>query len=170
MKRTLLPIGYLFLLILTSFSIEQVGTRSLNTTNTYTSNGVTDKNRVKQDKVQKNSALKTCVDVVTQILLTSPTYLERTKGLNFAVVKNGGTSYGITLEGSPHFEKDNAQNYSKTYDFNLHETYPDRMTVIERFSFNPDDRQLYINDVIADKLIPIDFVRSLPLKFDEICK
>jgi len=45
-----------------------------------------------------------------------------------------------------------------------------RMTVIERFTFNLEDRQLYIYDVIGDKLIHIKFDRGLLLKFDEFCK
>jgi len=44
------------------------------------------------------------------------------------------------------------------------------MTVIERFTFNLEDRQLYIYDVIGDKLIHIKFDRGLLLKFDEFCK
>jgi hypothetical protein len=84
--------------------------------------------------------------------------------------KNGGTSIGITLEGSPHPEKDDAQEYSKTYDFNLHETFSERMTVIERFSFNPEDKQFYMINAIEDILNPIDFDRSLLLKFDVLCK
>ena len=134
------------------------------------SDEVTDKNRSLKGIAKEKSAPKSCIDVVMEILLTSPTYLERTKGLYNAVVKNGGTSIGITLEGSPHPEKDDGQDYSKTYDFNLHETYPDRMTVIERFTFNPEDKQLYLVNPIEDKLKPIDFDRSLLLKFNELCK
>jgi hypothetical protein len=134
------------------------------------SDDVTDKNRLLKGTVKEKNATKTCIDVVTQILLTSPTYLERTKCLNNAVVKNGGTSIGITLEGSPHPDKDDAQEYSKTYDFNLHETFSERMTVIERFSFNPEDKQLYMINAIEDILNPIDFDRSLLLKFDVLCK
>jgi hypothetical protein len=134
------------------------------------SDDVTDKNRNKSPKATKKLAPKSCIDVVTEILLTSPTYLEKTKGLNNAVVKNGGTSFGITLEGSPNPEKEDAQEYSKTYDFNLHETYPDHMPVIERFSFNPEDKQLYLINPVEDKLTPINFDRRLLLKFNELCK
>ena len=134
------------------------------------SDDVTDKNRNKSPKATKKLAPKSCIDVVTEILLTSPTYLEKTKGLNNAVVKNGGTSFGITLEGSPNPEKEDAQEYSKTYDFNLHETYPDHMPVIERFSFNPEDKQLYLINPVEDKLTPINFDRRLLLKFDVLCK
>ena len=133
------------------------------------SDDVTDKNRARLGVVKGKSATETCIDVVTQILLTSPTYLEKTRGLYDAVLKNGGTSIGTTLEGSPYPEKDKAQEYSKTYDFNLHETYPDRMTVIERFRFNPQDKRLYLINAIEDKLIPIEFDRSLLLKFNDLC-
>ena len=60
--------------------------------------------------------------------------------------------------------------FSDTYDFNLHETYPDRMLVFARFTFNPTDRQLYEYDVVADKLNAIDFDRNLLLEFNHICE
>jgi len=101
--------------------------------------------------------------------VTSPTFLKGTKGLDVAIVKNGGTSFGITIEGSPNPQNDGALDYSKTYDFNLHETYSDRMSVIARFTFNPTDRQLYEYDVAEDKLNPIAFNRNLLLKFNDLC-
>ena len=164
MKKTLLLIGYLFLFYLTSHSNDHIEMRSLYDYKTLIISNINNKNRSVQDWVQEKNDLKTCIDVVTQILLTSPTYLEKTRDLNKAVVKNGGTSIGITLEGSPHPESDHAQEYSNTYDFNLHETYPDRVTVIERFTFNPEDKQLFLVNVIDDKLKPIDFDRSLLIK------
>ena len=112
---------------------------------------------------------KTCVEVVTEILRTSPVYLKKTKGLYEAVVKNGGTSYGIALEGSPN-PKDSAWGHSKTYDFQLHESYATHMPVIARFTFDPAKRQLYQSEVLEDTLIPIAFDRGLLLQFDKLCK
>lgn len=111
-----------------------------------------------------------CIDVVMEILTTAPAYLEETEGLNDAVVKNGGTSIGITLEGSPNPKVDDAWGFSNTYDFSLHETYSDRMLTIARFVFNPSDRQLYKFDDLEDELIPIEFNRNLLSKFNEACK
>ena len=118
----------------------------------------------------EKKVFKTCGDVVTEILTTSPVFLKKTKGLYEAVVKNGGTSFGIDLEGSPNPKIDNAWNYSKTYDFQLHESYPDHMPVIARFTFDPTKKQLYQMDVAADSLIPIGFDKSLLLVYTRICK
>ena len=126
-------------------------------------------NRTKPGEAKENRGLKTCVDVVMEILTTSPTFLKETKGLDEAIVKNGGTSFGITIEGSPNPKSDDALDYSKTYDFNIHENYSDHMPVIARFTFNPADRQLYEYDIAEDKLNPIDFDRNLLLKFNELC-
>jgi len=83
---------------------------------------------------------------------------------------NGGTSFGITVEGSPNPKKDNALDYSENYEFNLHETYSERTTVITRFKFKPSDRKLYEYDAAEDKLNPIDFNKKLLTKFDGNCK
>ena len=105
-----------------------------------------------------------------EILTTSPVYLKKTKGLYEAIVKNGGTSFGITIEGSPNPKTDNAIDFSDTYDFNLHESYPERMTVIARFTFNPVTKQLYEFDAAEGEFYSVVFDRNLLLKFNEICK
>ena len=58
---------------------------------TNESDDLTDKNITKVDTKEKRE-LKTCIDIVMEILTTSPVYLKKTKGLYEAVVKNGGTS------------------------------------------------------------------------------
>jgi len=161
MKKSIPLFAILTVLVMTSW---------INPPITNKSDDLTDKNRTNQGEAKENRELKTCVDVVMEILVTSPTFLKETKGLDEAIVKNGGTSFGITIEGSPNPQNDGALDYSKTYDFNLHETYSDRMPVIARFTFNPENRQLYEYDVAEDKLNPIDFNRNLLLKFNELCK
>lgn len=131
---------------------------------TNESDNLTDKN------ISRRYDKKTCIDVVTEILTTSPLYLKYTDGLYEAIVKNGGTSYGTAIEGSPNPEKDKAWYYSETYDFNLHEIYPDRMPTIARFTFDPANMQLYEDDIIKGELVPIEFDKSLLLKFKELCK
>ena len=117
-----------------------------------------------------NNKPKSCYQVVVQILTTSKRYKQLTKGLYERVVKNGGTSYGIMLEGSPNPKQDTAMEYSKTYDFNLHESYPDREPVIARFTFDKKKRQLYEYDVVNDELKAIDFNKKLLLELDKACK
>jgi len=141
----------------------------INPQNSNKSDDQIGKNITKQGEAKEKKGPKTCVDVVIEILTTSPTFVKETKGLDAAIVKNGGTSFGITIEGSPNPKNDGALDYSKTYDFNLHETYSDRMPVIARFTFNPANKQLYEYDIAEDKLNPIDFNRNLLLKFNELC-
>jgi len=136
---------------------------------TNESDDLTDKNITKVGTKEKRE-LKTCIDIVMEILTTSPSYLKKTKGLYEAVVKNGGTSFGIMIDGSPNPKSDEAIGFSDTYNFRLYESYPDRNATIGYFSFNPTERQLYEYDVVEDKSNPIDFDRNLLLKFNEMCK
>jgi len=160
MKKSIQFFAILTVLVMTSW---------INPPITNKSDVLIAKNRTNQGEAKENREVKTCVDVVMEILETSPTFLKETKGLDEAIVKNGGTSFGITIEGSPNPQNDGALDYSKTYDFNLHETYSDHMPVIARFTFNPTDKQLYEYDVAEDKLNPIEFNRDLLLKFNELC-
>jgi hypothetical protein len=106
------------------------------------------------------------VKIITEILTTSPRYKQLTKGLNEAVVKNGGQFFGISLEGSPYPRIDKSWNYSKTYDFTLYEMYVERQLNTARFSFDPVNKQLYELDEVHEILVPIEFDRSLLLEFN----
>lgn len=110
-----------------------------------------------------------CGTIVLEILLTSPRYLQLTDGLYEAVVKNGGTSFGINYEGSPDPEADSAMSYSETYDYSVHETYPDHNPVRARFTFDTRQRQLYEHDAVEDTLIPVSFNRQLLGRLDSFC-
>lgn len=110
-----------------------------------------------------------CVDIVTEIVSTCPRYVKLTDGLTDRIIKNGGTSYGITLEGSPD-KTDETVSASETYDFNLHETYPDHSPVITRFSFDPKTQKLYEYDAVSDSLISITFDYTLLDKLKQGCK
>ena len=123
----------------------------------------------KTDKTEEKE-LKLCEDMVTMILTTSPRYRQLTKGLNKAVVKNGGLYSGIRLEGRPNPRHDKACSYSKTYDCTLFEMYSDRQLNTARFSFNPTDKQLYEYDAVHDQLKPIEFDRNLLVKYEALCK
>jgi len=114
--------------------------------------------------------LKPCENLVKEILTTSPRYRQLTKGLYEAVLKNGGQSFGISLEGSPNPGQDKAWSYSKTYDFTVYEMYTDRQLNIAHFTFNPNNKQLYEYDAVHDQLKTIEFDRDLLLKFDALCK
>jgi hypothetical protein len=130
----------------------------------------TDKNIIAQPGLREKAALKTCADVAFQIMETSPVVKKMTKGLNEAIIKNGGSGIETILEGSPNPKNDGALDYSASYDFALHESYSDRMPLIGRFQFNPVKRQLYKYDTAEDTLYPIAFDKSLLAKFDELCK
>lgn len=113
---------------------------------------------------------KTCTELAMDILTTSPDYLEKTRGLYEAIVKNGGTSFGIMVEGTPDPANKDSLAYSATYDFSLHETYPDHNATTARFSFDPAKGQLYEYDMTQDSLIPIELDRNSLLHFNEHCK
>jgi len=105
--------------------------------------------------------------IAYKIVETSARCKQLTRGLYDRVIKNGGTSYGVMLESSPNPKTDPSQSYSKTYNFNLHESYADRMPVIARFVFDPVKRQLFEEDTANDILIPIAFDKKLLWQFDQ---
>ncbi|MBO9674553.1 MAG: hypothetical protein J7577_13980 [Sphingobacteriaceae bacterium] len=118
-----------------------------------------------QSKAQVKESYK--AQIAYKIVETSPRYKQLTKGLYKRIVKNGGTSYGIMLESSPNPKTDPSEAYSKNYNFNLHESYADRMPIIARFVFDPQKQQLYEEDVAKDKLIAIGFDKKLLTLFNK---
>jgi hypothetical protein len=120
---------------------------------------------VHQSKAQVKESFK--AQIAYKIVETSPRCKQLTKGLYERIVKNGGTSYGIMLESSPNPKTDPSDGYSKNYNFNLHESYADRMPVIARFVFDPKKQQLYEEDVANDKLIAIPFDKKLLMLFNK---
>lgn len=113
---------------------------------------------------------KTCTDLAMDILTSSPDYLEKTRGLYEAVVKNGGTSFGIMVEGTPDPANKDSLAYSATYDFSLYETYPDHTVTTARFSFDPAKGQLYEYDIVLDSLTPLILDKKSLQQFNERCK
>jgi hypothetical protein len=125
---------------------------------------------IKKVDISELKDLKPCENIAKEILTTSKRYKEITKGLNEGIKKNGGQSFGISLEGSPNPRPDKAWGYSKTYDFTIFEMYVDRQLNTARFSFNPNTGLLYEYDAVHDQLKPIDFDKKLLLKYDSQCK
>lgn len=119
---------------------------------------------VYQSKAQVKESHK--AQIAYKIVETSPRCKQLTKGLYERIVKNGGTSYGVMLESSPNPKTDSSQEYSKTYNFNLHESYADRMPVVARFVFDPKKQQLYEDDVVNAQLVAIPFDKKLLLLFN----
>ena len=119
---------------------------------------------------QVDTVEKSCQELVYQILTTSPHFRKITDGLEQRIIKNGGQGYGTMLEGSPNPEKDKANAFSKTYDYNLHESYKERITVINRFTFDPTNEKLLEYDVVNGTLLAIEFDPSLLENFRNVCK
>jgi hypothetical protein len=118
-----------------------------------------------QSKAQVKESYK--AQIAYKIVETSPRCKQLTKGLYERIVKNDGTSYGVMLESSPNPKTDPSQEYSKIYNFNLHESYTDRMPVIARFVFDPKKQQLYEDDMVNAQLIAIPFDKKLLLLFNQ---
>ncbi|KIA91327.1 hypothetical protein OC25_22120 [Pedobacter kyungheensis] len=120
---------------------------------------------VVQSKGQVKESYK--AQIAYKIVETSPRCQQLTKGLGERVKKNGGISYGFMLESSPNPRTDLSGSYSKTYNFSLHQNYPDRLMVTNYFVFDPKKKQLYENDVLNGKLIPIPFDKKLLALFNK---
>ncbi|MBB6501818.1 hypothetical protein [Pedobacter cryoconitis] len=125
---------------------------------------------IPKDQPERDKTTRPCHQIIYQILTTSPRYKSLTKGLAERIIANGGTSYGLLYEGSPNPKLDSALTYSKTYDYSVHESYPDREPVIARFSFDRKKRQLFEYDTAQDSLIAIAFNKKLLLDLDKACK
>jgi len=110
-----------------------------------------------------------CLIVAIEILTTSPSYLKQTKGKHEAVVNNGGTSYGIRVEGSPNPDTATGTEFSKMYEFAVHESYHDRIYTFARFKFDPTEKKLYEYEVVENLYHPIEFDKNLIQKFDKVC-
>lgn len=120
------------------------------------------------DTSNVNQANKTCLAIAIEIMETSPTYLKKITDERIkAIEKNSGT-LAMDLEGSPNPE-DEPLSPSETYDFKVYENYNDHTAVIDRFTFNPSSRQLFLYDPAEDKLNPVDFNKDLLITFDKVC-
>ena len=113
---------------------------------------------------------KTCSQIAYLILTTSPRYQSLTNGLKERIIKNGGTSFYISYEGSPYSKIDSAENYSKTYDYSIHENYPDHAPLIASFTFDPVQKQLFEYNVAQDSLMPAAFDKTLLVDLAKACK
>lgn len=164
MKKNLLLLSLIMIL----FSCHK--TETIKTTVGSNTKKAIEKDTIDRARNNNINDTVTCIDVVIEILTTAPSYIEDTKGLYETVVKNGGTSIGITVEGSPYPERDKARDYSETYILSLHETYPDRMPTIARYTFDPSKNELFEYDTAEDSLIPITFNKDLLLKYRKACK
>ena len=166
----LVGISIIFIVLIASFACTDKQSKKVTDTNSPVKKPTSVIPETKKpDKTEKKEFL-TCESIVTGTLMTSPRYKQLTKGLYMRVIKNGGQSFGISLEGSPDPNRDKAHSYSKNYDFIIYETYTDRRLNTARFSFNPQNKQLYEFDAVNDKLKPIEFDRNLLLKFESLCK
>ncbi|NRS90644.1 hypothetical protein HNQ02_003590 [Flavobacterium sp. 7E] len=117
----------LIVVLITMYSCQN--NTKINSQKTTISAATNELKELKRTKIDSNTIQKTTnrINIVAKILTTSPSFIDKTKGLNEAIIKNGGTSYGYTLEGSPSPEKDTANSFSRTYDFSLHESYTDHI-------------------------------------------
>jgi hypothetical protein len=111
-----------------------------------------------------------CIDLVMEILKTSPRYIQLTQEISKEILKNGEISFGISLEASPNPAKDKACCYSKTYDFAVYEMYSTRYVSAARFSFNPVNKQLYEYDAVQEKQKEIEYNREILVNYDASCK
>jgi hypothetical protein len=133
-------------------------------------NSKTENSQARKPDSKSEKAYKPCDCLITEILTTSQRYKELTKGLTQSVLKNGGLSFGISLEGSPNRRQDKDWVNSKTFDYTLYEVYAERRLNTSRFSFDPGNKQLYEVDEINNKLIPIEFDKSLLKNYSALCE
>jgi len=163
-------ISILVLLLLTLLACNRHPRKNVNEDNPLLKEQPTKESIDKKKTKNEVQRIKACDSLVTNILITSSRYKQLTKGLNKAIIKNGGQSFGVRLEGSPNPIKNQSWGYSKTYDFTVYEIYTDRQLNIARFSFDPKSNLLYEYDTDLDQLKPIEFDRNLLSDLEKISK
>ena len=123
-----------------------------------------------QQNKQRDTSFNICIDAVYKILESSKRWKTLTRGLEKRIQKNGGTSYGTSLDASPQPKKDGALAISDIYEISMHESYPDHISYITKFTFDPQKNQLYEYDVATDSLRPLTFDRNLLQVVHKPCK
>ena len=118
---------------------------------------------------QLESESNDCEALATKILKAAPRYLQLTSGLKEAVIKNGGTSFDLSVKLTQDANNNNGVGGSKLYEFTISEIYPDRKLNTFRFVFNPTTKQLYEYDAVDDTLKPIEFDMKLAAEFNSLC-
>jgi hypothetical protein len=119
-----------------------------------------------EQSLQKNIS---CTDVLIEIISSSKENIEEKIGLLEFIEKRGGTSYGYMLENSPNPKRDEVK-FSESYEMNFHASYPDKMTVISRYKFNPISFKLYLYNIIENDYFEIKYDEKLTTKFKQSCK
>lgn len=156
-------------LLFTASCTEQPKKEKLNNDTLTSVKAISPPKTLKLDTVSPVST-KTCSQIAYLILTTSPRYQSLTNGLKERIIKNGGTSFYISYEGSPYSKIDSAANYSKTYDYSIHENYPDHAPLIASFTFDPVKKQLFEYNVAQDSLMPAAFDKTLLVDLAKACK
>jgi len=111
----------------------------------------------------KCKEFKNCIEVVDEIISTSPLFNKILEDNWENVVVKGGNSIGFILVGSPN-EADNVWGYSEKYDYKIC-TFANNMTfTISYFSFDPSTLELY---AYGEK---IDYHQYLKKEFIRLCK
>jgi hypothetical protein len=157
------------LIILVAFACDNPKNKKSENETSIVVKTLPEKSNIRKSDKTEIKEIKSCKYIVREILTTSPRYLILTKDLTSEVVKNGGLSFGISLEGSPNPKQDTAMSYSRTYDYTLYEMYPERQLNTTRFKFNPNNKQLYEYDAVHDQLLRIEFDKNLLLQFNMNC-
>ena len=161
---------FVFTLFTLVFSFCQNNPNPITTRKSVVIDTIKNKQIAAQVKDIKPVTYSNKADIVEQIVTTSPTFLKMTTDLAESVVKNGGTSFGISMESSPNMEISGTDDLAQAYIFELHETYPDRNVTIARFSFDPKKKQLFRYNGVNDTWNAIDFDKRWLDKFDEYNK
>lgn len=163
-------IPFFFALLAVAFSFCENNPSPITTRKSVVIDTIKNKQIAAQIKDKKPVKYSNKADIVEQIVTTSPTFLKMTKGLDEAVVKNGGTSFGLSMESNPNMEMTGTEYNTDTYIFELHETYPDRNVTIARFSFDPKKKQLFRYNGASDTWTAIDFDKKWLIQLDEYTK
>lgn len=111
-----------------------------------------------------------CYETVENIIVSSKIFTELTKGLNEKIIANGGSGYLLILENNLELTENNLKGRSIVYEYSLRENYPDRAIPIAKFVFDPNQLELYQENMSEETLTKIDFEKKLLTPYLNQCK
>ena len=117
----------------------------------------------------KSGVEKSCHQVLKNIITSLKQYQKEVKGLEAAIIKNGGSGIGINIERQIGNKQEKNSN-DPIYVYNIVENYQDHTTAIATYLFNIKTKKLYQKHFILDEVIEIDFNQNYLKDFDLYCE
>lgn len=121
-------------------------------------------------EVYLDSTEQSCRGAVLRLLLSSSKVKLLLLAVDETVKKNGGSGHGFILDSSPNPDTDGAEKETPTYEFSVHEIFPQMHPPVAQFVYDPAKKELYQFDALTNKNTLIDMDSNLLGAIKNACK